>query len=193
MLREQRPIVGTRPSAGNGSSRLTGALLSIICVLCARAATPNGQTTQSTSATPTLPGTPLVSPATFSTCAVPNKPSGVAWTQPRTPDGSPRRVSGYLGDGTGRPRTPGTLAEFLFPLGLPGETASDYSVTVHSLAWSPDARYIAAMVHVDTPTSTFYPYLIEVATGRKTRVLLPSYPHGAQVWPEDGPNLVWSD
>ena len=162
-------------------------------MLCACAATPNGQTTQSTSATPTLPGTPLVSPATFPRVRSPTSPLALPGLSHGRPDGSPRRVSGYLGDGTGRPRTPGTLAEFLFPLGLPGETASDYSVTVHSLAWSPDARYIAAMVHVDTPTSTFYPYLIEVATGRKTRVLLPSYPHGAQVWPEDGPNLVWSD
>ena len=47
---------------------------------------PTPAPTPKPSPTPTPAGTPLVSPATFSTCAVPNKPSGVAWTQPRSLD-----------------------------------------------------------------------------------------------------------
>jgi hypothetical protein len=131
-----------------------------------------GTTTGGVSTGPTPTPTPPPCPTHASATAE-------AWAQSR-------QVHGHIGGGAAT-----TLSHFVYPLGLPGEPASDpYSPFLSNIVWAPDALHLAVDVNVSMPDEapSAYPYVVDTTTHAVTRVPDPA---GSSLGA--GRNLAWAD
>jgi hypothetical protein len=112
-------------------------------------------------------------------CATRASATAEAWVQSR-------QVQGHIGGGAVT-----TLSNFVYPLGLPSEPASDpHSPFLNNIVWAPDARHLAVDVSIYGTDSApqAYPYVVDTATHAVTRV-----PGSTGSSVGAGRNLAWAD